>query len=106
MFHRSGAGVYLRPVVLEHNHAGLWIHPFEDQRLPIWVSIGNHGGHHGDRIVRGLNHVIGGRRTFLTAYWCNHNHGRKHNHRGPEDAGKKRRRKKEADMIICRLTKR
>ncbi len=41
--------IYLSPMVLEHNHAGLWIHPFQDQRLPISVSVGNHGGHHGDR---------------------------------------------------------
>lgn len=64
------ADIYLSPVVLEHNHAGLWIHPLQDQRLPIPVSTGNHGGHRGDRITRGLNHVIGRRRrTFLTACW-------------------------------------
>lgn len=67
----EGLVFYLSPVVLEHNHAGLWVHPFQDQRLPVTVSIGNHRGHHGDRIACGLNHVIGRTgRAFLAAHWA------------------------------------
>lgn len=45
---------YLRPVILENNHAGLWIHPLQDQGLPVSASIGNHEGHRSEWVVRKL----------------------------------------------------
>lgn len=37
-------------MILENNHAGLWIHTLEDQSL-VSASIGNHGGHRSERVV-------------------------------------------------------
>lgn len=61
------AGVYLSPVVFEDDHAGLWVHPLQDQRLPVSVSIGNHRGHYGEQDMRLKSCHMNAK--VLTAYW-------------------------------------
>lgn len=78
-------------MILENNHAGLWIHPLQDQRLPVCASIGNHGGHRGERVVRGLDHVMrrGGEGRFGVLGGCDHSHRMEGDDGGPEDAERK-----------------
>lgn len=75
-------------MILENNHAGLWIHTLQDQRLPVSASIGNHGGHHGERGVFGLHHVMSrrGKGRFGVLDKCDHGHRMEEDDDGgPED---------------------
>jgi hypothetical protein len=63
-------------VVFEHDHAGLWVHAFEDQRLPISVSVGNHGGHHGALVMVWAKAWAGARVPGVTQASVVAGHGR------------------------------
>lgn len=79
---------YLCPVVLENNHAGLWIHTLQDQSLSVSASIGNQGGHRGERVLCGSHHVMSrrGRGRFGVLDECHHSHRMEDDSDGgPED---------------------
>lgn len=75
-------------MILENNHAGLWIHPLQDQRLPVSASVGNHGGHCGERVARGLDHVMRRRGEGRLGAFAgfDHCHRMGNGDGGPEDA--------------------